>query len=460
MRVVNRSVVLLLILASASSGEAATEVKQILVVQSLDQATLTFGALADDLKVELSRRLPEPLNFVKFSLEPPGLGEVSDEGLVAYLRSLFPAVRRPDLIVTVGAPAALFVRAHEAQLFPAAPVLMVGVDGRFLNGAPLPANVATVAVTHDVPRMIQTIVQLFPDTAHLFVVNGTSKLEQSWQVAIGREMAQFPRLTLEWANGLSFAEMLTRTATLPAHSVVLFVLFNVDAQGAGYDEERVIRAIHERANAPMFGFQSTALGQGIVGGPLMPIDDVGHHAVDAAVRLLNGESPGHIRTPAQEPGLPVFDWRELRRWHVDESRLPSGSVVQFREPTLWQRRKWQLMTAGLIGIAESLLIIGLVVNLATRKRTERALRESEERFRRLADTAPVMIWMSGLDQRCTDVNRSWLDFTGRSRDEELGIGWASVVHPDDVADMRDVATRAFERREPYRNEYRVRRHDG
>ena len=94
------------------------------------------------------------------------------------------------------------------------------------------------------------------------------------------------------------------------------------------------------------------------------------------------------------------------------------------------------------------------------KKAEAALRESEERFRHVANTAPVMIWMSGPDKGCTYFNQSWLNFTGRSLHAELGAGWAEGMHPDERAASLKSYESAFDRREPFEMEYRLRRHDG
>ena len=113
-----------------------------------------------------------------------------------------------------------------------------------------------------------------------------------------------------------------------------------------------------------------------------------------------------------------------------------------------------------IGFGEDLVFSGFIRDITGRVRAEAALRESEQRFRTTANAAPVLIWMSGKDKRCTWFNERWLDFVGRDMEQELGDGWCDNLHPADFDRALDTYHAAFDARRPYEMEYRLQRDDG
>ncbi len=119
-----------------------------------------------------------------------------------------------------------------------------------------------------------------------------------------------------------------------------------------------------------------------------------------------------------------------------------------------------VLSTQLFMIVLAIPIMSLSVLVEQQHKTEHSLRESEERFRNMADTAPVMIWISGVDERANFFNRGWLNFTGRTLSEEAGYGWTMGVHPDHRENCRAGYSAAFGGRRDWRTEYQLRRADG
>jgi signal transduction histidine kinase len=365
-----------LLMLGPASGEAQPPVRQVLLLQSFDRGNMVLDHFTGNLRVDLDRRAGRPVNVVQVVVGPTGFVGASEQAIVDFIRSAYADRPKPDLIVSVAGPAAVFARKYRRQLFPDTPLLFALLDQRWLGDAPLGANETAVATINDFPGVVDDILQLLPETQQVFMVMGSGEIGRFWHQQLKEPFERFrDRLIFVWSDDLSLAETLRRCASLPAHSAIFYLVFGTDASGAAYADERVLADLHATANAPLFAPHSVYLGSGIVGGRLISIDDLGRHAADAAVRLLNGAPPGSIKIPLRPPGQPMFDWRELQRWGIPETRLPSGSVVLYRSPSVWQEYPRTILSAAGALTIQALLIFGLLYEHARRRNAEHVSRQ-------------------------------------------------------------------------------------
>ena len=368
---------LALFAAFAAVGATVTEPKRVLLVHSFGNDFAPFLTF----RTELAKRLGEPVDLHEVPLLTGRNGaSPEDAPFVDYLLGLFPQ-RPPDLVVTIGGPALRLAQRQRQRLFPQAPMLFASADQRHVQDAALTANDTVVAIKIDFPGLIENILEVLPETKQVAVVLGASPLEKFWAEELQREFQPFmQRINFVWLNQLSFEEIKQRVAVLPPRSAILYGTLLVDAAGVPHAREVALKGLHSAANAPMFGIYSEQLGQGVVGGRFISNQELGRNAADVAIRILRGEAPGAIRTPPLTAGMPVYDSRELRRWGISEASLPTGSVVQFREPTVWQQYG-SYITAGITIFAlQSALIVTLFWQRARRRRAEHEAASSSGRL--------------------------------------------------------------------------------
>ena len=270
-------------------------------------------------------------------------GDNSDRPFVEYLHSLN-RDRPPDLIVAIGGPAANFVQRHRTDLFSDTPMIFTAVERRRVDFDKLTEYDAVVASSNNLADLIEkNVLHVLPLTKTIAFVIGSSPNEAFWLKERLRETARLTgRVQLQWYNKLSFEDILKETATLPPDTAIYWLFMNVDAAGVAHEGTSAMNRLSAAANAPIFAHDGPYFGEGIVGGPMQSVAELGKKTGEVALRILDGEKAGDIKPSFVTPGSPIFDWRQMQRWGIAESSLPPGSTIAFREPTVWQRYSWQL----------------------------------------------------------------------------------------------------------------------
>ena len=349
----------------------AAESKRVMLLHSFGRDFKPWSEYAKAIRMELDRQSPWPLDITENSLVTARFSDEDPEGpFVDYLRALF-AKRRLDLIVSIGAPAANFVQRHRQRLFAGTPMVLMAVDERRVQYSNLTANDTAVAVRINYLSVFENILQVLPDTKDVVVVVGTSPIEKFWKEAIAKEVEPLAnRIKLSWTDELSFESLLKQASTLPPHTAIFWELMIVDAVGVVHEGDVPLTRLHAVANAPIFSYDESFFGSAIVGGPLLLVADSSRQTAAIAVRILGGEKPGEIKTPPVQFAGPVFDWREMRRWGISESRLPAGSEIRFRPATAWEQYRWQVLIIAAVILTQTLLIMGLLYEHQRRRRAE------------------------------------------------------------------------------------------
>lgn len=363
----------LLLLLWPLTAVAGAETRHVLVLSSGERPFAPQSGFADALVRDLIRLSREPIQFVEVSVQAARASdEEPDVSIARRIQSAF-AADNPDLVVTVGGPAATFAQRFRRDIFPGTPMLISGVDRRFVENGTFTDNETTVATDHDPARMIEEILRLLPDTRSVMVIIGASRVEQFWLQQMQREFRRFgDRVQFSWTNQLSFAAIKERSRTMPAHSAIFFALLSMDGKGEPQVDGDTIRSIHAVANAPIFGL--FGMGDGIVGGPIRSIDELSRTTAQVALRVLAGESPGRIKTPVERSSQPTYDARELQRWNIDDRLLPPASVVLFRNPTLWERHPGAITAGALLaGIPAAAMVLFVSVKKQRRARAREEL---------------------------------------------------------------------------------------
>lgn len=354
-----------------------------------------------------------------------GVGQTPDRHVEFYSESLdlqaFP--RRPsradaqewlakkygdhtlDVIVAVGPGAIDFLSSDAQALFPEVPIVICGSASDQVSNPKLDARFTGTWVKLETEKTLELALHLFPDTHHVFVVGGSSDFDKVATSLTKKALSPIKtKSEIVYLTDMEMNRLLERLQTLPDHSIELYISFFQDSAGNKFlNSTEALPMIAAASSAADFGMSDTYIGHGIVGGYVLPFERQAKITAQIVSRLLDGKKAQElpIETLAS---VYMFDWHELQTWHISESSLPSGSIVMFREPSVWERTRWIWITSLLIiavlsGIAiylqysrkqlevakeRQMLLSGLLINAAEQERSRVASELHDDFSQRLA----------------------------------------------------------------------------
>ena len=296
-----------------------------------------------------------------------------------FLRLKYEGIRF-DLVVAIQNEAIEFVDGERDTLFRDTPAVFLTND----PAVPRLSNSTGLIHERNLAATIGFLRQLQPEVRNVFIVTGATTSGDLRQLsAIQQLQPTFPGLSFTYLSHLPTKDLEERLARLPAHSAVYYLSVTEDGAGQKFHPLEYLDRVAAVANAPTYCWVDSAMGHGIVGGSLYRQQDAIDRIGQLAVRVLQGEPPDDIPIAALDLNTNMIDWRQLQRWQIDSARVPAGTLVRFREPTLWERYRIRIFAAATLLVAQTVLIAGLLVQRRRRQRAEQELRHSHERIRDL-----------------------------------------------------------------------------
>jgi signal transduction histidine kinase len=306
----------------------ASDQPRVLVVHSTRQESQLTRIADRDFPRLLSNQLARSIDYYSEYLDSARIAGPQQER--AFRDLLFAKYRRRrlNLVIAMQDTAWDFVRKYRSQLFPDTPVVFLSRN----SNVPRPANTTGVISQINFRATLDMALLLQPEVRRVFVVTGASSRDKQYENLARLQLHTLePRVTVTYLAGLPRAELERRVAMLPEASIVYFLLFYQDGNGENTNPLEFLTRLTALANRPAYSWVDAAMGRGIVGGRLENQSSLVQAAADMSTRILRGERADTIALSTADLTLPQVDSRQLRRWGIAESRVPSGTRVLYDE---------------------------------------------------------------------------------------------------------------------------------
>jgi PAS domain S-box-containing protein len=368
--------------------------------------------------------------------------------------------RKLDVIITMYPEALQFAVSEGRSVFPETPIVALylpksieepGTDRRIIGHT----------TTLDMIRTFEIALKLVPGAERVYVVNGAHKLDKNYEAQTQRDLRKWERqLEFRYLNDMPFEGILATVSKAPPKTIVFLTGMAADVTGRNFTTREVAKRLSQISQAPVFGVTEVMLGQGITGGFLIRFEEIGTRAGQLAVDILSGaKTTEHIPRVLDVPSVPMFDWRQLRRWKLSEGALPEGSIVINKEFTLWDLRYYAVGILAFMA-AQSLLIAALLLQKRRRVSAEESLLRKTEELDQFFNVSLDLLCIANTEGFFLRLNPASERILGYTREELMARRFLDFVHHDDLERTREAVSILASQQEVSSFENRYRCKDG
>lgn len=322
------------------------------------------------------------------------------------------------LIIATDNDALNFLLKYKKMLFPATPVVFCGVNNfrdSMLEGHDLYSGIVEET---DMKSTLDIALKLHPRIKQIFVINDRT----TTGIALKEQLTEIipyysNRASFVFYDDFDINELRTEVKKLTDQTLIFLLIVNQDKTGRFFTYEESLAIIRENSNVPIYSIWDFYIGKGIVGGMLTSGYNQGKTAAQIASRILQGENIRNIPIIKKSPNIFMFDFKEIERFNLDIINLPKDSTVINQPVTLYSKHKKVILTSLAIIVSLSLIIVTLALNIVKRKKTEKLLRQSEEKYKDLYDNAPDMYHSIDKDGFVIECNETEARLLGYEKHE-------------------------------------------
>jgi signal transduction histidine kinase len=353
---------------------------RVLILNGLDPYLPAYLAMDSGMRGRLATDTTKRILYFSESLDTQRFSMLDLEPDYVSLMTRKYSGLHIDVVVAIGQLAIEFFARHGEQLWPGARVVFEDSYAVYAGPVVRPPTAADALHYSSEAETIAIARQLQPKARRIVVVSGTADLDRSAeQLARTALSTGTERLPEEFLTGLPLDELLVRVAAEPADSIVIYLSQFRDREGRPYMPREVLRALGGISKAPLYGTSETFLGFGMAAGSVESFEDKGRLMADRVLEALLGRPSDPKR--AYPKSICIADAHALKRWSLDERRLPTGCEIHFADPSFWRRYGWQSALVLAILAGQTALIVAL---FAQHRRRRIAEAESRKRFAELA----------------------------------------------------------------------------